>query len=53
VAREDGRVEAGNVEEEGHHVFVLHFEKVGHLRGDADLVLAAKLEALGLVGDLH
>lgn len=53
VAGEDGGVEAGDVEQEGHHVFVLALEKVGHLGGDADLVLAAELETLGLVGDLH
>jgi len=53
VAGEDGGVEAGDVEQEGHHVFVLALEKVGYLGGNADLVLAAELETLGLVGDLH
>jgi hypothetical protein len=53
VAGEDGAVEAGDVEEERGHVFVLGLEKVGHLRGDADLVLAPELEALRLVRDLH
>jgi hypothetical protein len=53
VAGKDGAVEAGDVEEERGHVFILDFEKVGHLSGDADLVLAPKLETLGLVCDLH
>lgn len=53
VAGEDGGVEAGDVDEEGGHVFVLGFEKVADLGGDADLVLAPELETLGLVGNLH
>ena len=53
VAGEDGAVEAGDVEEERGHVLVLDFEKVGDLGRDADLVLTAELEALGLVCDLH
>jgi hypothetical protein len=54
VAGKDGAVEAGgDVEDERGHVFVLHFEEVGDLRRDADLVLASELETLGLVGDLH
>ena len=54
VAGKDGAVEAcGDVEEERGHVFVLDFEKVGHLRRDADLVLASELETLGLVCDLR
>ena len=52
VAGEDGAAEAGDVEEGG-HVLVLALEEVGDLGGDADLVLAAELEALRLVGDLH
>ena len=53
VAGKDGAVEAGDVEEERGHVFILDFEEVGHLSCDADLVLASKLETLGLVCDLH
>lgn len=53
VAGKDGAVEAGDVEEERGHVFVLGFEKVGHLSRDADLVLAPELQTLGLVCDLH
>jgi hypothetical protein len=53
VAGEDGAVEAGGVEEERGHVFILDFEEVGHLSCDADLVLAPELETLGLVCDLH
>jgi hypothetical protein len=52
VARKGGAVEAGDVEERG-HVFVLGLEEVGHLSGDADLILASKLETLSLVGDLQ
>lgn len=52
VAGKDGAAESGDVEERG-HVFVLGLEEVGDLGGDADLVLAAKLEALRLVCDLH
>ena len=53
VAGKDGAVEAGDVEEERGHVFILAFEEVGHLSCDADLVLAPELETLGLVCDLH
>lgn len=53
MASKDGRVEAGYVKEEGHHIFVLGLEEVGHLSCDADLVLASKLETLSLVCDLH
>jgi hypothetical protein len=53
VAGKYGAVEAGDVEKERGHVFILYFEKVGHLSRDADLVLASKLETLGLVRDLH
>lgn len=52
VPGKGGAVEAGDVEERG-HVFVLGLEEVGHLSGDADLVLASELETLSLVGDLH
>jgi len=53
VAGKNGAVEAGDMEQERGHVFVLDFEKVGDLSCDADLVLAAELETLGLVCDLH
>jgi hypothetical protein len=53
VAGKDGAVEAGDVEEEGCHVFILGFEEVCHLSCNADLVLASKLETLGLLCDLH
>jgi hypothetical protein len=53
VAGENGGVEAGYVKEEGRHLFVLGFEAIGDLSGDADLVLASQPETLGLVGDLH
>ena len=53
MAGKDGAVEAGDVKEEGCHVFILDFEKVCHLSRDADLVLASELETLGLVCDLH
>jgi len=53
VAGKDGAVEAGYVDQERGHVLALDFEEVGHLRRDADLVLAAELEALGLFCDLH
>jgi hypothetical protein len=53
VAGEEGGVEAGDVQEEGRHVFVLGFEAIGDLCGDADLVFASEPESLGLVGDLH
>lgn len=53
VAGKDGGVEAGYVEEEGRHVFVLGFEAICDLSGHADLVLASQPETLGLVGDLH
>ena len=52
VAGKDGAVEAWYMEEERGHVLALDFEEVGHLRGDADLVLAAELEALGFFCDL-
>lgn len=52
VPGNDGAVEAGDVKERG-HVFVLDLEEVCHLGGDADLVLAAELETLRLVCDLH
>ena len=52
VAGKDGAAEAGDMEERG-HVFVLGLEKVGDLGGDADLVLAAELEALRLICDLY
>jgi len=53
VAGKDGAVEAGDVEEERSHVFILDFEEVCHLSCDADFVLASKLETLGLVCYLH
>lgn len=53
MAGKDGAVKAGDMEEERGHIFILDFEKVGHLSRDADLVLASELETLSLVCDLH
>lgn len=53
VAGEEGRVEARDVQEERRHVFVLGFEAIGDLCGDADLVFASEPETLRLLGDLH
>jgi hypothetical protein len=52
VPGNDGAVETGDVEQRG-HVFILDLEEVCHLSGNADLVLAAELETLRLVCDLH
>lgn len=53
VPGKDGRVEVRDMDEERCHIFVLGLEAVRHLRGDADLVLASKLEALCLFSDFH
>lgn len=53
VAGEEGGVEARDVQEERRHLFVLGFEAIGDLCGDADLVFASEPETLRLLGDLH
>ncbi len=53
VAGKEGGVEAGYVDKEARHMFVLGFEAICNLSGDADFVLAPQPEAVGLIGDLH
>ena len=49
---QDGGVKGGNLAEEDAHVVYVAPEVVCGLAGDTDLVLAAELEAGGLVGDV-